>query len=163
MFFFCYSEVRYCLLPIAAPPWMWMCPANMVLFMDQYIKLPKARLGTMDMKIYFLRGIKKKWKKTNKQKIPYTFYKCTLCIFINVLASWTNISSKSTVVAEKSCQNKTNSLSFKDYYLKSNYRLISTSTSCLGSEVKELQSLRIAASCSVHGVAVLWRWWFAPP
>lgn len=41
-----------------------------MLFMDQYIKLPKARLGTMDMKIDFLRGIKKKkeeMKKTNKR------------------------------------------------------------------------------------------------
>lgn len=40
-----------------------------MLFMDQYIKLPKARLGTMDMKIDFLRGIKKKRRneKTNKR------------------------------------------------------------------------------------------------
>lgn len=169
VFFFYYSEGRFCLLPIAVPPWMWLCPANIVLFMllcylwISTSSCQKARLGTMDMKIDFLRGIKNKRRnEKDKQKIPSTFYKCNLCIFMNALASWTNISSKSTVVAKKSCQNKTNAFSYKDYYLKSNYRLRSTSTSCLGSEVKELQSLWIAASCSVHGVALLWRCWFAP-
>lgn len=42
-----------------------------MLFMDQYIKLPKARLGTMDMKIDFLRGIK---KKEEMKKTKDTFY-----------------------------------------------------------------------------------------